>query len=458
MAQRKANRAATKQRWNFSQTDARYQSEHAGARPVHLMRNAKIANSHKIPVVARPPLVIRAAHLQGVQPIVVPDPTPPMAMDPTRPANWAALMAFYASRGKIRDPDEVNNTLATYRRNITAVFKQALGVKNPETLDDVSPYWMDPDRVYNAIPLMKMKQKSGDRAAGDLYDASSYFSFLGVYTLAGIHWKALPLSGVQRAAFLTTYKKALEVHKELLEERNAEYVAHPWAPLIEAVRRKFGEDSPQYLYMRIYDVAPIRDDLGNLNIVNTDAGVTNLTKNYLILKSAQEGNAMTLRIHEYKTSGQKSVVSKPLTPAVAALVRAYLATFPTRPAFLFTRKTSHKLPAGAQSTWVKKMLVAAKPSIGEEKKRQAINLLRKSWASSHPDLVDAADQMLHGPAVHKGVYVRPLQAQDEDEDEEEERPKARGRPRKTAAKVVETVKKALTAVTATRGRGRPKGT
>lgn len=184
-------------------------------------------------------------------------------------------------------------------------------------------------------------------------------------------------------------EKVYEAYRKFFAEANSEMsngyiqkaIVHDekdkiesFSKIKEMVYKAFPEGSDQRLYMDLYEIAPVRDDFGELNIVDKKIETKDKTKNYYVISTHN------LVINEYKKSGKYGQLVYKLPKKVYSKIDT------TKP-FVFNH--------GKQLThWVSKML----KTIGVE---GAINTLRHSYLSEQLDGENIKD-----PNIRRDLFER----------------------------------------------------
>lgn len=90
---------------------------------------------------------------------------------------------------------------------------------------------------------------------------------------------------------------------------------------VKLVLDKFGKDSIEYLLVSLYDQAPMRDDFGKLNIVNTKKQANaNKALNYIVIPKT---GVARLIINDYKTKGKYGQLEFVLTKDLTKQIKEY---------------------------------------------------------------------------------------------------------------------------------------
>jgi hypothetical protein len=93
---------------------------------------------------------------------------------------------------------------------------------------------------------------------------------------------------------------------------------------LKEVQSRFGIDSKMYLLAMLYDNMTIRDDYGNLIIVNDVKKITpDADKNYIFVPENKK-ELCILRINSYKTDKKYGIIHKTLSMPVTLLIKRYM--------------------------------------------------------------------------------------------------------------------------------------
>ena len=409
-ARAKARKKVTQARWRDARKDQVYVEAHAGETPDARMQ-LQAAQGHNIPIDARAPLVINQQNLLGQRQNVVVRNLPPLALDAANPRSWASLIAFFAARDSAA-------TLAVHVEKITRVFKE-LGFdtkqKQPsvETIKDVGPYFLTPQRLFDVCDNLKLLIRRNDAQKGDPMDLVSRFMYTAAVCLVGSQWDELVRLPGYGAGLAKVYADHFSVANKEKGVRSAAKVAgytqYKWADLMGPILDTFGDDSMEALYMRIYEVAPLRDDCGRLELIPDDSKIRVGKLNFLIDKSANHQGMMTFYIQKHKKWKTNPQLIRVIPDDVARLIRRYIASVRPAPKFLFSKARDHSKPFGSMSSWVKAMLEEVDESIATSTANESINVLRRSWSkASGLNDDDAAAMMGHSRDVHDRVYLQRL--------------------------------------------------
>ena len=196
-------------------------------------------------------------------------------------------------------------------------------------------------------------------------------------------------------------------------------IDYTFTQMTEMIRKQFGDSSLQYLFMRMFNEFPIRDNFGNLHIKtgtltkNADdtwsfnkEPVRTSDGNFLVL-NPKKSEPVQIVFQDYKTNSIFGVIVSEFSKPTSDLIKKLGKNNST----LFGEQK--KL-----TTWVKEMLLKAKVKSIEETKKGAsknvgnLNLLRHAYISEKltPDISEAervklANSMKHSP-VMSVQYVR----------------------------------------------------
>ena len=407
----------------------RYVKEHAGDAPLH-RTNPAAARRYNIAVEPPGPVVvkvIRAANVIGAQHVQVDvEQQPQLAEDPAAPTSYAGMLAAF---GRFFPADTQIKTRNLYIQNATLVLQLVTGKTKTEVaaMDDVAPVFRDADNTIARVEDMRMTRASKTKAKGALVSTNTIKTRLQAINVLVTHWAALKLNTVMKGKYSDVWQRYKDTSIEEDETRDRGTMV-ALADVVRWVLAAWGASSMQYVYIMLYTCCPVRDDVGALHLVNTDAQATDQRVNYLVLTDTTEGGAMTVKINVYKTRKYGTLTYR-LTPAVADVVDAWL----LKPAhannvYLFCKPRSNGQQPftrqvtqaeanagkddGSMSPWVSDMLRRSLPIADHDLlDGRSINLLRRSWASSSPlPAAQAARLMAHSLITHKKVYVLPLRA------------------------------------------------
>ena len=93
---------------------------------------------------------------------------------------------------------------------------------------------------------------------------------------------------------------------------------------IKDVGQKFGLDSKMYLLAMLYDNMTLRDDYGDLIIVDDVKKITpDADKNFIFVPTDKKGLCI-LRINSYKTDKKYGIIHKTLSTPVTLLIKRYM--------------------------------------------------------------------------------------------------------------------------------------
>ena len=198
-----------------------------------------------------------------------------------------------------------------------------------------------------------------------------------------------------------------------------ESITMTFSEIKDAVKDEFGTNSSEFLYLKMYEETPSRDDMFDLKIVSSDQNkspkTVNSGNNYLIVPNDESQN-VTFVLIKYKTYTFFGDIRHIYTKETSDKIRNYIKENPVKIAensgTLFGKKK--------MSTKVKEMLLKAKVKTPEESRRGSktntgnINLLRKAYLSekyennpnmSENERVELANSMKHSPLVSL-TYLR----------------------------------------------------
>ena len=215
------------------------------------------------------------------------------------------------------------------------------------------------------------------------------------------------------------YKKKFDlfkIYKKDNQNKNKEErKVFLFTDILEKSLTQQGKDSKFYLYLRLYQLAPIRDNF-QLKIITDSKDATDKSTNYIILPPIiKKGNGKgkklvfkisgSLVIKTYKTKNKYGELKFPLTAEVTELTRQYM--------------QNNKINVGdylfgnyAMSMYVSNEL----KKIGIEQKHQAINYLRHAVSSQFHILnpnatpeerLNFAETMAHSETMSK-MYIQKI--------------------------------------------------
>lgn len=93
---------------------------------------------------------------------------------------------------------------------------------------------------------------------------------------------------------------------------------------IKDVQQKFGIESKMYLLAMLYDNMTLRDDYGDLIIVDDIKKITpDVDKNYIFVPTDKKGLCI-LRINSYKTDKKYGIIHKTLSSPVSLLIKQFI--------------------------------------------------------------------------------------------------------------------------------------
>lgn len=182
-------------------------------------------------------------------------------------------------------------------------------------------------------------------------------------------------------------------------------VVEDFDTIVNKVERRFGKTSEEYLYMKVFEEVPSRDDFGSMKVLDVDynymlnpnkikadlkAQIETLSEDKYNLLIMGNQNAM-FYFTSYKTAGKYGNVFYPCSKALYKLIIAYMVSprynYRIEGEFLFKSKNMNM----KQSAFVGNMLV--KSGVKEVVKvanqhEGSINLLRHSWATKELSKLD----------------------------------------------------------------------
>lgn len=92
---------------------------------------------------------------------------------------------------------------------------------------------------------------------------------------------------------------------------------------IKNIKNNFGIDSKMYLLVKLYDIITLRDDFGDLIIVNKVSEIKpDVNKNYIYVP--EKNGICTIRINSYKTDNKYGIIHKTLNVEISKLIKKYM--------------------------------------------------------------------------------------------------------------------------------------
>ena len=339
--------------------------------------------------------------------------------DPDEPTNYAGFLAFMERMMTSKVIED--STKRKYITDINRTLKNAYKITQP-TLEkaDVGKLLLAAPTVLAAVPSLPREKKSHRGSINDPLTASNLVNVYRALRFPINNWLPLQPNSATKNAYEAAYSKAQR-------DAEAEAAARPdiepedYNDILAAVHTTFPRDAKEQVIIDTFTVAPMRAEYGSLKIVDTDADMSRNDAdktNYLVKTHSGEGGLMTIVLRQYKNVKGRGESKHPIpTDSLAhKSIDAWLAAHP-RNAYLFSQqRTPSKMVGNAQmSTWIGDMLSKALPEEAHASLTgQAVNALRKSWAStvtgvrnmSDPD-IDSA-MMNHSRKIHDKDYVRTL--------------------------------------------------
>ena len=239
---------------------------------------------------------------------------------------------------------------------------------NVEQLYSITDTSKDKAINLNNVELIFQKLDEFKKPNGEPYSIDKMFLMIQVIVILSDPQNNFSL-GVTKEAF-DIYKKKFAEFK-ILKSRKQQSNQAKSVPLFSDILKKaksvFGEDSEFYLYLRIYQLAPLRDDF-QLLIVDNEKKANKKTENYIV---AKDKTGMII-INHYKTQARYDQLKYKLTPEVLQLVKDFI----QRQAFHYN-KDDYLFGNGKMSNWVGACL----KKINIDIQGQKINTLRHSIVS-----------------------------------------------------------------------------
>jgi hypothetical protein len=218
---------------------------------------------------------------------------------------------------------------------------------------------------------------------------------------------------------------ALEIYKKKFDElkilktdnqqgRKEHLTTYLFTDILKKAHDVLGTDDKFYLYLRLYQLASLRDNF-QLKIVESLNKANNEKTNYIVIppsktKRVNNKNLVVnpigmLIFNTYKTDDKYKQLRFEITPEVMTMVRKYIATNSLKTGDYFFGKKLH-------STWVKEQL----QKLGIDQTGAAINVLRHAVSSQFyvgkkdptaSERLEFATGMGHSPDMNK-LYQRQI--------------------------------------------------
>jgi len=283
--------------------------------------------------------------------------------------------------------DKSDNTYIFYLNTFTTIIRLFEATDLLKLLDLIAN---DPQHVCDVFDNSK-QQNSSDYSYNTRY--SFYKAIPGVLKLANI---------TQSAEALKTYREKMEFYQYMYLEKsqtNQTDELPTYSVYLNKVKETFGDNSSKVLIVKLYQELKLRDDLGQLIIVNTSRSVKDDTQNYIIVLKKK----VSVVINEFKTSASYDAIKKELSTDLSKRVIEYIKTKNLNKGdYLFSQKR-------------------LSPVISDINKRLGftggINTLRRMLVSdihNNPDSTyenkkELASDMKHNVTTALRIYKRPQQ-------------------------------------------------
>lgn len=176
-----------------------------------------------------------------------------------------------------------------------------------------------------------------------------------------------------------------------------------WPKIVEAVKKKFGPGSIEYLYFKTFEEVPVRTELTDLPVNNSEA------PNYVSVPAGKE--PVLIQLRRFKTIKTFKEQTYTLSPALSAMIRKSLKAKPR--ALLF------EVPKHAPEKWLRDILSEAgypqfpHPTEEENKDVKVFGGMRHTLISYRNSIYNTkgelrggelADKMLHSLGQAKLSY------------------------------------------------------
>lgn len=289
---------------------------------------------------------------------------------------------------------------------------------------------------------------------------SSKLKYLEVLSLTMRHYPPIDIDGEFKPQYDMLQKKIKEVQAlaeaRKLHLKDTQTITFKFSEMMELIKKHFGANSLQYLFMLMYDEFPARDDFGALTIKTGEHKLTEGTDkiwtfdgkaipkamgNFLNINTKKKTEPVQIVFQDYKTENLYGLIVHSFSKGVSNLIRK-----------LGTKET---LFGNAKlTTWVRKILIESGVKTLEDTKKGSttnvgnLNLLRHAYISealskakvSEEERVLLAKRMKHSP-IMSAQYVRhfvkkldeikdDVEEEPEEPDEPEPEPKPKAKARK----------------------------
>jgi len=132
----------------------------------------------------------------------------------------------------------------------------------------------------------------------------------------------IPLTAKLKAVYVDQFEKyKIESNNEDRNKGETENVIN-FNTVISRIKEKFGQESKQYLLIKLYDTLTCRDNYGSLTIIESKAKIAP-EKNYIIVPK-NKATPCVIVLQVYKTSKKNLKIEESCDKDVSALIRNYI--------------------------------------------------------------------------------------------------------------------------------------
>jgi hypothetical protein len=280
--------------------------------------------------------------------------------------------------------DKADHTFLFYKNAFTSIIR----LLDADNLHDLlTKIANEPDEICEIFD-------NSTQINGQPYAKNTIYSF----------YKSIP--PVLKIAGITPTYEALKAYRLKMEELQFIYLERTqdkyneelpsFDNYLERVKDAFGNESSKVLIVLLYKELKMRDDLGQLKIVNTTNSTSNKSQNYIVVLK----NKVKVIINNFKTSDVYEPINKELSPELSKRVISYV-----------TRKNLKKGSYLFDQQRLSPIIANINKKIGVP---GSINTLRKIFVSdlhnnptsTYKDKKQLADDMKHPLATALRIYKR----------------------------------------------------
>jgi hypothetical protein len=215
------------------------------------------------------------------------------------------------------------------------------------------------------------------------------------------------LSDEDRQILDSQMKVWKQIASDKQEQKNQNTSYPEFYTLRNAVMKKYGKNSYEYLYYALYDVIIPRDDLNSLTIIDDKSKINN-TENYLYLNNTNEGEII---LNEYKTKGKYNQRRFKLTKEIISIIKTLHKKEKEPVNRLFMNVKGKKL-----TTWVPTITqdILKSKGIGITDLRHSVmssmlfKVAKKPVEERARTLVKISEMAMNSVSTQKKSYINPL--------------------------------------------------